>query len=194
MAGTPARCEPLVRSEIAQQQYCYRADAMTHLLNCPVCGYKEIEGNICPNCDADLSLIRSLTELPALEKAESAGGVRRTPKVAIWQVGVALLILIFGIGLGTLGSFLFLQPQLARNTVNSPSSVAIKGDKTPLLPNPPAPFPSREGGVEGGAERRVSPLASQYVVKSGDNLTVLTEKFCGKGNSWQVMVNPLSSL
>jgi hypothetical protein len=53
---------------------------MTHLLNCPVCGYKEIEGNTCPNCDADLSLIRSLTELPALEKAggaeeaEEAGG------------------------------------------------------------------------------------------------------------------------
>jgi hypothetical protein len=139
---------------------------MTHLLNCPVCGYKEIEGNTCPNCDADLFLIRSLTELPALEKAggaesaESAGGVRRTSKVAIWQVGVALLILILGIGLGTLGSFLFLQPQLVRNTVNSPSSVAIKGDKTPLVPNPPAPFPTREGGVEGGGERGVSPLIS----------------------------------
>ena len=157
---------------------------MTHLLYCPVCGSKEIEGNICPNCDADLSLIRSLTELPALEKAEGSEGVRSISKVAGWQVGVALLILIFGIGLGTLGSFLFLQPQLARNTVNSPSSVAIKGDKTPLVPNPPAPFPSREGG----GERGVSPLASQYVVKSGDNLTVLTEKFCGKGNSWQVMV------
>lgn len=157
---------------------------MTHLLNCPVCGYKEIEGNTCPNCDADISLIRSLTELPALEKAESAGGVRRTPKVAIWQVGVALLILIFGIGLGTLGSFLFLQPQLVRNTVNSPSSVAIKGDKTPLVPNPPAPFPTREGG----GERGVSPLTRQYTVKPGDNLSILTEKFCGKGNSWQVMV------
>ena len=161
---------------------------MTHLLNCPVCGYKEIEGNTCPNCDADLSLIRSLTDLPPLEKAEGSEGVRTISKVAGWQVGVALLILIFGIGLGTLGSFIFLQLQLARNTVNSPSSVAIKGDKTPLVPNPLAPFPTREGGVEGGGERGVSPLASQYVVKSGDNLTVLTEKFCGKGNSWQVMV------
>ena len=120
---------------------------MTHLLNCPVCGYKEIEGNTCPNCDADLSLIRSLTDLPPLEKAERSQGVRSISKVAGWQVGVALLILIFGIGLGALGSFLFLQPQLVRNTVNSPSSVAIKGDKTPLVPNPPAPFPSREGGA-----------------------------------------------
>lgn len=163
---------------------------MTHLLNCPVCGYKEIEANTCPNCDADLSLIRSLTELPALEKAvgsegaEEAGGVRRTSKVAIWQMGVALLILIFGIGLGTLGSFLFLQPQLVSNKITTPP-VAIKGDKTP---NPPAPFPSREGGVEGGEERGVSPLTRQYTVKPGDNLTLITEKFCGKGNSWQVML------
>lgn len=140
---------------------------MTHLLNCPVCGYKEIQGNTCPNCDTDLSLIRSLTELPALERA---GGVKFS-KVAIWQVGVALLILIFGIGLGTLGSFLFLQPQLVSNKITSPP-VAIKGDK---IPNPPTPFPHRKGGV-------------QYTVKPGDNLSILTEKFCGKGNSWQVMV------
>lgn len=33
-------------------------------LNCPVCEYKEIEGNICPNCDTDISLIRRLYELP----------------------------------------------------------------------------------------------------------------------------------
>lgn len=154
---------------------------MTQLLNCPVCGYKEIQGNTCPNCDADLSLIRSLTELPTLEKAE---GVRSRSKVAIWQVGVALLILIFGIGLGALGSFLFLQPQLVSNKITSPP-VAIKGDKTP---NPPTPFPTREGGVEGRGERGVSPLTRQYTVKPGDNLSVLTEKFCGKGNSWQVMV------
>jgi nucleoid-associated protein YgaU len=42
--------------------------------------------------------------------------------------------------------------------------------------------------VEGGGERGVSPLTRQYTVKPGDNLSVLTEKFCGKGNSWQVML------
>lgn len=163
---------------------------MTHLLSCPVCGYTEIQSNTCPNCDTDLSLIRSLTELPSLEKAGGAeeagesGGVRRTPKVAIWQIGVALLILIFGIGLGALGSFLFLQPQLISNKITTPP-VVIKGDK---IPNPPAPFPGREKGMDRGGERGVSPLASQYTVKPGDNLSILTEKFCGKGNSWQAIV------
>ena len=37
-------------------------------IDCPVCGYQGIEGNICPNCDTDVSLIRSLAELPQLRK------------------------------------------------------------------------------------------------------------------------------
>lgn len=140
---------------------------MTHLLNCPVCGYKEIEGNICPNCDADLSLIRSLTELPALEKAESAGGVRRTPKVAIWQVGVALLILIFGIGLGTLGSFIFLQPQLISNKITSPP-VAIKGESK--IPSAIAQEP---------VKRPQQPSQTYYKVKPGDSLSKIAEVSMG---------------
>lgn len=146
---------------------------MTHLLNCPVCGYKEIADNTCPNCDTDLSLIRSLTELPPSEKAggaeeaEGAGGVKPISKVAGWQVGLALVILMLGIGLGALGSFLFLQPQLISNKVNSPSSVVINSDKTPS----------------------VKPLQpTQYTVKPKDNLTVITQKYCGNGNLWQVMV------
>ena len=149
---------------------------MTHLLNCPVCGYKEIEGNICPNCDADLSLIRSLTELPALEKAESAGGVRRTPKVAIWQVGVALLILIFGIGLGTLGSFLFLQPQLISNKITAPP-VAIKGESK--IPSAIAQEPAKRLG---------QPSQTYYKVKPGDSLSKIAERFYGDGTLWASLV------
>lgn len=33
-------------------------------LTCPVCDRPQIEGNICPNCETDLSLVRMLIELP----------------------------------------------------------------------------------------------------------------------------------
>lgn len=160
---------------------------MKHLLTCPVCGHTEISENTCPNCDADLSLIRLLRELPPSSpqviqsesphqrsKVEQVCGVARFPQNLRtgWQVGVALLILIIGIGLGAVGSFLFLQPHvLSTNTVNSPSQVAIKGDETP---SPIAQKPRQP---------------TQYTVKPGDHLTAITEHFCGKGKSWQVMVN-----
>ncbi|HYX15277.1 MAG TPA: peptigoglycan-binding protein LysM, partial [Nostoc sp.] len=80
-------------------------------LNCPVCDYQEIEGDTCPNCDTDLSVIRMLKELPQVENP------LRQLKITKWQLGVALLLLIIGIGLGVIGSFIFLQPQLHTLTV-----------------------------------------------------------------------------
>lgn len=143
---------------------------MTHLLNCPVCGYKEIADNTCPNCDADLSLIRSLTELPP--SSPSVGADLNNISVDKRDNSLNsplrfVLILILGICLGALGSFLFLQPQLISNKVNSPNPVVIKNDLTP-------------------SQNRIQP--TQYTVKPKDNLTVITQKYCGNGNSWQVMV------
>jgi hypothetical protein len=40
---------------------------MTILLNCPVCDRQNIETNICPNCETDLSRLRILLELPELQ-------------------------------------------------------------------------------------------------------------------------------
>lgn len=34
-------------------------------LDCPVCNYKEIDQEQCPNCDTDVSLLRLLVELPS---------------------------------------------------------------------------------------------------------------------------------
>ncbi len=39
---------------------------MSDKIDCPVCNRSAIDINICPNCQTDLSLIRMLTELPAL--------------------------------------------------------------------------------------------------------------------------------
>lgn len=93
-------------------------------LNCPVCDYQEIEGETCPNCDTDLSVIRMLKELPQVENP------LRQVKIPKWQLGVALLLLIIGIGLGVMGSFIFLQPQL--QPVSSPNQVSSDRLKLPV--------------------------------------------------------------
>lgn len=151
---------------------------MKNRYNCPVCGYKEIEGNTCPNCDTDLFLMRSLAELPVSipsVEADLNSTCVDTPLRASrtgWQVGVALLILMMGIGLGVLGSFLFLQPHFLTATV-TPQNTVIKGDKTPVA-------------IAQVPTNRQQP--TQYTVKPGDNLTAIAENFCGKSTSWQVML------
>ncbi|MHC5598220.1 MAG: LysM peptidoglycan-binding domain-containing protein [Nostoc sp.] len=132
-------------------------------LNCPVCDYQEIEGDTCPNCDTDLSVIRILKELPQVENP------LRQVKIPKWQLGVALLLLIIGIGLGVIGSFIFLQPEL-HPTVSSPNPVV-------KLPVNHAPVTAKE-----------PPKPITYTVKSGDHISAIAQQFCGEGTSWQVMV------
>ncbi len=140
---------------------------MTIKLNCPVCGYTEVEGDNCPNCDTDLSLIRMLQQLPAVETSPSKLNSR-------WQFLTALLILLIGMGLGVLGSFMFIQPQVitAEVTTSNPVIVATPSPQTPIVPR-----------VSFGPPQPVT-----YIVKAGDNLSEIAEKFCGKEVSWQVML------
>ena len=144
-------------------------------LSCPVCPYTEISGNICPNCDTDISLIRLLTELPpSSPQATVVEKPQPQQKFAGWQLGAALLILMMGIGLGTMGSFLFLgRSQLFTNNIDSSRPIVVKSDRAAAPPI---------------AQKTVSQQPTQYTVKLGDNLTKITERLCGKGKSWQVMV------
>ncbi len=140
---------------------------MTIKLNCPVCGYTEVEGNNCPNCDTDLSLIRMLQQLPAVETSPSKPNSR-------WQFLTALLILLIGMGLGVLGSFMFIQPQVITESVTTtnPVIIATPSPQTPIVPR-----------VSFGPLQPVT-----YTVKTGDNLSEIAEKLCGEETSWQVMV------
>ncbi|BAZ29539.1 hypothetical protein NIES4074_19860 [Cylindrospermum sp. NIES-4074] len=131
-------------------------------LNCPVCGYQGIEGNSCPNCDTDLSLIRMLQELPQRENSP--------PLAAKWQLSIALLMLLIGTGLGAVGSSLFLRPNLYTATISPSPSVPVSR----ISPTPPAP------------EKPPEPIT--YIVQAGDSLSAIAEKFCDKGTSWQVIV------
>ncbi|MBK1987026.1 LysM peptidoglycan-binding domain-containing protein [Sphaerospermopsis aphanizomenoides BCCUSP55] len=138
---------------------------MNHKLNCPVCGYQEIAGDICPNCDTDISLIRSLYDLPQIKKSSLQ------QKFSSWTLGVALLMLIIGIGLGVGGSFLLMQPNLYNATIFFPQPTIIKKY------NPSKNTPPSE-----------SKILNIYIVKPGDNLSLIAEKFCGNGDAWEEIV------
>ncbi len=176
---------------------------MSIKLDCPVCGYKEIEKDVCPNCDTDLSLIRMLQELPQLDVScleipptpLTKGGfvpsflrraredrvllvpsfLRRAredrTKITTRQLVTAAIILLIGMGLGTLGSFLFLQPQqIAAITPNNPVVITSPSpQQSPILISAPKE-------------------SSTYTVKPGDNLSLITGKLCIKGTDWRVMV------
>jgi nucleoid-associated protein YgaU len=136
---------------------------MSSKLDCPVCGYKEIDSYICPNCDTDLVLIRMLQGLPELEEPQQKP--HSPSKIAAWQLTVAAIILLIGMGLGSLGSFLFFQPQ----------QIAAISPNNPVVITSPQSAPITEE-------------PTTYTVKLGDNLSLITEQLCAKGTDWQVIV------
>ena len=84
-----------------------------------------------------------------------------------------MVILLIGIGLGSWSILTFFQPL----QVISPAPIAVNPGETPKLPNLLVPLETTD-----------PKMVETYTVKSGDNLTVITDKLCGKGVLWQVMV------
>jgi LysM repeat protein len=132
-------------------------------IDCPVCGYQGIESNTCPHCDTDVSLIRSLEELPQRPKS--------------WTTGIAILMLIIGLTIGAAGSIFALQTAIYTATVPKPT-VTTNPNLTPQVITPIIPKPA--------------PLLATYTVKSGDTLSSIAKKFCSKPTDWQLItaVNP----
>lgn len=127
-------------------------------IDCPVCGYKEIEGQTCPNCDSDLTLIRSLQELQPI------GNIVIQKKISTWTLALALLILIIGIGLGALSSFILIKNQYSASMFTGNTAVVINQESV--------------------TEKETTNL---YTVKHGDNLGVIAEKVCGKASAWRLI-------
>lgn len=131
---------------------------MNMKLNCPVCGYKEIEGKTCPNCDTDLSLIRTLQELPPVEKTLIQ------KKISNWTLVIGVLMLMLGIGLGFAVSILIINSQYYGNYFGFGSTVVNSPEIVPDSLN-----------------------ANTYIVKQGDNLGLIAEKVCGRASAWRLI-------
>ncbi len=86
--------------------------AMKTKLTCPVCDRPEISGDICPNCETNLSLIRMLTELPVAEPTAATAKPQRQGISAWLLAGIVICILVVGIALGAAGNAFWFQPSI----------------------------------------------------------------------------------
>lgn len=153
---------------------------MKTYLTCPVCDRPKIEGNICPNCETDLSLIRTLKELPELPSVAT-----KSTAIAPWvPIGVAILILLLGISLGAAGNSVYMQQGVQQNqpavaTISPALETGVSPEVPTLNPTQTPVVPSKKSDGEsllcGGF---------YYKVNRGDSLSRLAEKFYGDGNLW----------
>ncbi|MGK7874385.1 MAG: peptidoglycan-binding protein [Xenococcaceae cyanobacterium] len=160
---------------------------MKKTLNCPVCGYPEVKGDICPNCDTDLSLVRMLAELPPVI-APVATPISRQQSRAVWWLG-SLAILVLGIGLwaadNALLSVSLRQPIPSPVISSNPSPPTAQSSSQPSLPptNNDSP-PSQPKDIDG----------FRYTVRRGDSLSVIAWHLYGDRNLWPIIVKANPSL
>lgn len=145
---------------------------MNAKLTCPVCDRPEIEGEICPNCETDLSLIRMLLELPPASLAIAKPDSSEQKVTAPWFTpALVLLILFLGIALGVAGNVL--STSFSQNSASTPTAIVVSNPVTALLP------PCRTGDL--------------YTVKSEDTLSIIAERFYGDFKSYPLIAeaNPI---
>ena len=153
-------------------------------LNCPVCSYQDLQKNICPNCDTDVSLLRSLLELPILQAANDTTieNIQNVPKESnfpkVWLL--VLLGIAIGFAIGGWTGYSMFQSVIGDRITNNPS---------PSLVNKPEILAT----VKATPKIQSIPTES-YIVQSGDSLEDLAQKLCGNGEKWRDFVVVNSSL
>lgn len=143
---------------------------MNTKISCPVCDRPEIEGNICPNCETDLSLVRMLGELPEQEeKSPVKINLNMTEIIVIIIIAISF---IFGV------STVF----LAKEKVVKPPV-----EKPEIVKNEP------EKPVAKTAEKACL-SGFNYTVKRGDSLFLIANKFYGDSNLINLIIEKNSKL
>ncbi|MCT7952228.1 LysM peptidoglycan-binding domain-containing protein [Ancylothrix sp. C2] len=160
---------------------------MKTYLTCPVCDRPKIEGNICPNCETDLSLIRTLTELPELPSVPT----KSTAIMPLVPIGVAILILLLGISLGAVGNSFYVQQ---RQPAVASISPALKTTVSPQVNPTVNPTQSLVATSKKPDEESLLCGGFYYKVKRGDSLSLIAKKLYGDVNLWPRIVAANSNL
>ena len=121
-------------------------------LTCPVCERPDVEGDICPNCENNLSTFRLLAELPIVKPKKVLGST-----IKIWLLS-GILVFVIGISLGaTGGSLLSKQPP---TPLGSPTTNIL---------------------AKSTQAKSLNPCVTQfyYTVQQGDSLARIARRFYG---------------
>lgn len=127
-------------------------------LTCAVCDRPEIEGDICPNCETNLSTFRILAELPIVEQKKALGSTMK-----IWLLSGIFAAFVLGMSLGaTRGSLLSKQPL-------PPTATSIPGSITTNVP------------AKSTQATSLNPCVRQfyYTVQQGNSLRRIARQFYG---------------
>ncbi|MCA6501257.1 MAG: LysM peptidoglycan-binding domain-containing protein [Pseudanabaena sp. M135S2SP2A07QC] len=151
-------------------------------IDCPVCGYQLIPQSICPNCDNDVSLQRSLLELPILqaENDTTIENIQNVPKESklpkIWLLVLLGIAIGFVIG-GWTGYSIF------QSITSSRISEKVGQATPPVIISSPIVTSSPK-----------TLLPQTYTVQTGDALETLALRFCENDLAWRDLVNANPSL
>ena len=135
-------------------------------LICPVCDRPDVEGDICPNCETNLSTFRLLAELPIVEPNKALGSTMK-----IWLLSGILAAFVLGMSLGATGDSL-LSKQSRSPTATIPGSIAtnIQAKSTQA--------------------KSLNPCVTQfyYTVQQGDSLARIARRFYGDRQKLQLIM------
>lgn len=147
---------------------------MSQKITCPVCQRSDIEENICPNCEADISLMRTLVELP---KASSFSS-----KITLnyWLVVLTIVFLILGIILGVLGTYSLARQNKVESNV-----------MTDLSPSPSSK-PITQQRESSSSKSCVDGF--YYTVREGDSLSAISKRFYGSSQNLSMILKINSQL
>jgi hypothetical protein len=136
-------------------------------LTCPVCDRPDIEGDICPNCETNLSTFRLLAELPIVEPKKALGSTMK-----IWLLSGILVVFVLGMSLGATGGSLLSKRPLP------PTATSIPGSMTTNIP------------AKSTQATSLNPCVRQfyYTVQQGDSLSRIARQFYGDRQKLKLII------
>lgn len=173
---------------------------MTLKLTCCVCDRPGIEGNTCPNCETDLSMVRMLMELPIQPTVPDASAMTTSdplaPRSKPWSrlLGIGLLLLGLGIVLGITGN-----QMIATESSSSLTATTALESPTTVIQSSFDPENNGEINLHAQAE----PLSQNksnscggfyYTIRPGDSLSKIAWSFYGRSTEWPILTVANSQL
>jgi hypothetical protein len=135
-------------------------------LTCPVCDRPHIEGNICPNCETNLSTFRILAELPIVEQKKAI-----TSNMKIWLLSAILTAFVL-MSLGATGGSLLSKQPSQPTLVSTPKSTTVN-----------IPDKSKQATSSNPCVRQL-----YYTVQQGDSLSRIARQFYGDRQKSQLII------
>jgi hypothetical protein len=136
-------------------------------LICPVCDRPDIESDICPNCETNLSTFRILAELPIVESKKALGSTMK-----IWLLSGILAAFVLGMSLGATGGSLLSKQPLP------PTATSMPGSITTNIPAKSIQATSLNPCVDN----------FYYTVQQGDSLRRIARHFYGDRQKSQLII------